>query len=117
MSRSCSPALAAAALMAGVAGCYPPMYQPYPGQQGYGMPGMMAQPGTVIVPPSNGTPAPLGGNGSTFQPDAAPRDDFNKGGGTDDQFFQRNREGDVPPARDPGADGGTTTFPADNTGN
>lgn len=113
MSRSCSIALAAAALSATAAGCYPPLYQPYPGQQGYGMPGMMAQPGTVIVPPANGTPSPLGGNGSTFQPDTPPRDDFEK----DDQFFKRNRDGDVPPAQDPGTGGGTTTFPADGLGN
>jgi hypothetical protein len=93
------------------------MYQPYPGQQGYGMPGMMAQPGTVIVPPSNGSPAPLGGNGSTFQPDTAPRDDFNKNPTGDDQYFRRNQEDSVPPARDPGVGDGTTTFPSDSTGN
>ncbi|MEY3458239.1 MAG: hypothetical protein RL215_1396 [Planctomycetota bacterium] len=106
-------------MMAGLVGCYSPMYQPYPGQQGYGMPGVMGQPGTVIVPPSNGTPAPLNG-GSTFQPDATPRDDFNKSNGSEDgQFFQRNQDsgGDVPAARDPGAGGGTTTFPPDGTGN
>ncbi len=118
MSRSCSPALAAAAVLAGISGCMNPYYnQPYPGQQGYGMPGMMAQPGVITVPPSTGTPQPLGNGGSTFQPDTAPKDDFNKDGG-DAPFFQRNQDsGGVPPAKDPGASGGGTdgsTFPLDN---
>jgi len=122
MSRSCSSALAAAAVLAGISGCMNPYYnQPYPGQQGYGMPGMMAQPGIITTPPSSSSPAPLRGGNSTFEPDPAPRDDFDTdgGGGTggDAPFFQRNPEGGgVPPARDPGAGSGATesgTFPPD----
>ncbi|MFM8474924.1 MAG: hypothetical protein ACKOEO_03900 [Planctomycetaceae bacterium] len=118
MSRFCSPALAAATVLAGITGCMNPYYnQPYPGQQGYGMPGMMAQPGVITVPPSSSTPQPLGNGGSTFQPDTAPKDDFDKDGG-DAPFFQRNQDGGgVPPARDPGAAGSGTdsgTFPVDN---
>jgi len=118
MSRSCSPVLATAVVLAGISGCMNPYYnQPYPGQQGYGMPGMMAQPGVINVPPSTSNPAPLGSNGSTFQQDPAPDDDFKKDNGGDAPYFQRNQEGGgVPPARDPGAAGGTTdstTFPLD----
>lgn len=118
MSRSCSPVLATAVVLAGISGCMNPYYnQPYPGQQGYGMPGMMAQPGVINLPPSTSTPAPLGGGGSTFQPDSAPDDDFKKDNGGDAPYFQRNPDGGgVPPARDPGGAGGTTdstTFPLD----
>jgi hypothetical protein len=69
------------ALLSANSGCMyqQPMYQPGPyGQQMYGAPGGYVQPGTMVVPPSNGTPYPPG---STYDP--APRaDDFNAEKGT-----------------------------------
>lgn len=83
-----------------------PMYQPSPyGQQMYGAPGGYVQPGTMVVPPSNGTPYPPG---STY--DSAPRaDDFNaeKGG----KFF--GEDGGVPTPKDTGSDTGVQQFNRD----
>jgi hypothetical protein len=100
---------AALCSMLALAGCmYPPMYQQGPyGQQMYAPQGNFAQPGTIVVPPSN---APLyTPGGSTYSnpvtPGTNPTDSFSKpaepGGG---RFFKP--DGEVPAPKDavPGSD-------------
>ena len=93
-----------------------PMYQngSY-GQNMYGQPmynsqGGYVQPGTIVVPPSNSAPQPLGG--STYDP----KDDFKaEDTGTNDGRFFRNDDGDgAPLPKDPPSSSGSDslkTFP------
>lgn len=96
-------------------GCmYPPMYQQGPyGQQMYGPQGNIAQPGTIVVPPSN---APLyQPGGATYSTPGTPNqpDDFNKpADSTDGRFFSPDDK--VPLPSDAGSGTGTDTRPFSN---
>jgi len=91
--------------MLALAGCmYPPMYQqgPYGGQQMYAPQGNFAQPGTIVVPPSNAPLYTPGGptySNPTTPGTTNPTDSFNKpaepGSG---RYF--GSEGEVPPPKD-----------------
>ena len=114
MSRFPSQFICAYALIALISansGCMyqQPMYQPGPyGQQMYGAPGGYVQPGTMVVPPSNGTPYPPA---STYDP--VPRaDDFNAEKGTSGgKFF--GEDGGVPTPKETGSDTGVQQFNRD----
>ncbi len=76
----------------------PPMYQSNPyGQQMYGAPGGYAQPGTIVIPPSN---APPYQPGSTYDNNIKP-DDFKRDNGTNSDGKFYDSDGGVPPAKDP----------------
>lgn len=80
-----------------------PMYQPGAyGQQMYGAPGGYVQPGTMVIPPSNGNPYPPAGT-NTYDSNTRP-DDFNAEKGTSGEsggkFF--GEDGGVPNPKDSG---------------
>jgi hypothetical protein len=84
-------------------GCmHQPMYpqgygQPMYGQPMYG-PGGYSQPGTLVVPPSNGAPQDPG---STYD---NPKDDFGANGDSKDPRFFGSDDGKVPDPKDPNPD-------------
>ena len=102
---------AAPFLMLALAGCmYPPMYQQGPyGQQMYAPQGNFAQPGTIVVPPSN---APLySPGGSTYSNPTPPgttnpTDSFGKPAQPGDGRYFGPGEDKVPTPKDaePGTD-------------
>ena len=91
-----------------IAGCMnQPMYQPYPyGQPMYAPQNGYTQPGTLVIPPSSGTPYQPGGN--TYEGDPAGADDFTRdtgsgtgtGNGTG-KFFGEDPGGGVPTPKEP----------------
>jgi hypothetical protein len=97
------PWLFALMLMFVSVGCMrPPMYpqgygQPMYGQPIYG-PGGYSQPGTLVVPPSNGAPQDPG---STYD---NPDDDFGAKGDSKDPRFFGGDDGKVPDPKDPNSD-------------
>lgn len=73
----------------------------------YGVPGGYAQPGTLVIPPSNAPPYQPGATG-TYDNDVKP-DDFDAGSGSSDgRFFPE--DGSVPQPRDSGAGSGDEPF-------
>ncbi len=90
-----------------IAGCMnQPMYQPYPyGQPMYAPQNGYTQPGTLVIPPSSGTPYQPGGN--TYEGDPARTDDFSRDTGTGTgKFFGEDAGGGVPTPKEP-SPGGT----------
>jgi hypothetical protein len=104
-------ALALVPVIISASGCMyqQPMYQPYGSPYGQPMyqsaPGY-STPGTLVIPPSNTNPYPLGGTsgGSTYEDDALKSDDFRRdnGSGTGNGRFFGEDAGGVPNPQDPG---------------